>query len=87
MSTNGATSDYASPDEWRTEPMYSFAEAGKLAGVSTGTVRNWLLGYSQKEWANSEMGRVRQERTEWPLSSTRCAPLQRWCHSLSWWKS
>ena len=34
---------------WRTQPMYSFAEAAHLAQVSVGTVRNWLLGYSTIE--------------------------------------
>lgn len=29
--------------------MYTFGEAAKLAGVSTGTVRNWLLGYVSKD--------------------------------------
>ena len=62
MSTNGSQGEYASADGWRTQPMYSFAEAGKLAGVSTNTVRNWLLGYSQEEWVSSGEGRVRQER-------------------------
>ena len=33
------------PENWRTGPLYTFAEAGRLAHVSTGTVRNWLLGY------------------------------------------
>ena len=31
---------------WRTQPMYSFKEVARLSGVSQGTVRNWLLGYS-----------------------------------------
>ncbi len=30
---------------WRTQPMYSYAEAAHLAHVSSSTVRNWLLGY------------------------------------------
>lgn len=33
----------------RTEPMYSFTEAAHLADVSTGTVRNWLFGYSVRD--------------------------------------
>ena len=44
MSINGP-----SPNGWRTDPMYTFSEAAGLAGVSTGTVRNWLLGYSARE--------------------------------------
>ena len=35
-------------DMWRTQPMYSFAEAAHLADVSSSTVRNWLLGYTGK---------------------------------------
>ena len=31
---------------WRTQPMYSFSEAGHLAHVSASTVRNWLHGYT-----------------------------------------
>lgn len=34
---------------WRTGPMYTFSEAARLARVSPGTVRNWLLGYSIRE--------------------------------------
>ena len=35
------------PDgNWRTQPMYSFREVSHLSGVSVGTVRNWLLGYT-----------------------------------------
>lgn len=33
-------------NSWRSEPMYTFGEAARLAGVSTTTVGNWLLGYS-----------------------------------------
>ena len=33
-------------DEWRTQPMYTFGEAGHLAHVSASAVRNWLLGYT-----------------------------------------
>lgn len=33
---------------WRTESMYSFAEAAHLANVSTTTVKNWLFGYAAK---------------------------------------
>ncbi len=42
MSNNGR-------NNWRTQPMYSFSEVARLAGVSTSTVRNWLLGYTVKE--------------------------------------
>ena len=70
MSTNGIKGDYASPDAWRTQPMYSFAEAGKLAGVSSGTVRNWLFGYSQDDGVSSEAGLVQQERMVAPLFNT-----------------
>ena len=31
---------------WRTESMYSFAEAAHLANVSASTVKNWLFGYT-----------------------------------------
>lgn len=31
---------------WRTNSMYSFAEAAHLANVSVSTVRNWLFGYT-----------------------------------------
>ena len=44
MSTNGHFLN-----GWRTDPMYTFSEAASLAGVSTGTVRNWLLGYTTGE--------------------------------------
>ena len=44
MPTNGH-----SLNGWRTDPMYTFAEAGHLANVSPGTVRNWLFGYSTRE--------------------------------------
>ena len=32
-------------ESWRTGPLYTFSEAGRLAHVSPTTVRNWLLGY------------------------------------------
>ncbi|MDE2687523.1 MAG: DUF433 domain-containing protein [Chloroflexota bacterium] len=35
-------------DKWRTQPMYSFVEASRLANVSTTTVKNWFLGCSTK---------------------------------------
>ena len=31
---------------WRTDSMYSFAEAARLANVSVTTVKNWLFGYT-----------------------------------------
>ena len=31
---------------WRTGPLYTLAEAGRLAHVSAGTVKNWLSGYT-----------------------------------------
>jgi len=34
---------------WRTQPMYSFGEVARLAGVSVSTVRNWLFGYTVEE--------------------------------------
>jgi len=39
MSNNGQNG-------WRTQPMYSFKEVSRLSGVSVGTVRNWLIGYT-----------------------------------------
>ena len=33
-------------NEWRTQPMYTFSEAGHLAHVAASTVRNWLFGYT-----------------------------------------
>jgi uncharacterized protein (DUF433 family) len=36
-------------NNWRTQPMYSFSEAARLAGVSISTVRNWLFGYTVEE--------------------------------------
>ena len=66
MSINGPQGEYGSPDAWRTQPMYSFAEAGKLAGVSAGTVRSWLFGYSQNEWPSGEAA---QGRTVAPLNT------------------
>ena len=34
---------------WRTDALYSFSEAAHLAGVSAGTVRNWLKGYVTRD--------------------------------------
>ena len=42
------TNGHESPNGWRTEPMYSFGEAARLANVSTSTVRNWLFGYTAR---------------------------------------
>ena len=36
-------------DKWRTQPMYTFGEAARLAKVSTTTVRNWFLGYTTRD--------------------------------------
>ena len=36
-------------DRWRTQPMYDFGEAARLAGVSTSTVRNWFLGNAARK--------------------------------------
>ncbi len=36
-------------DKWRTQPMYGFGEAARLAGVSTSTVRNWFLGNAARQ--------------------------------------
>lgn len=36
-------------DKWRTQPMYSFEEAARLASVSTTTVKNWFLGYTTRD--------------------------------------
>lgn len=32
-------------EKWRTQPMYSFGEAARLANVSTAMVKNWFSGY------------------------------------------
>ena len=34
---------------WRTDPMYTFSDAARLARVSPGTIRNWLFGYTAGE--------------------------------------
>ncbi len=44
MSTNG--NGHQDFNLFRTQPMYTYAEAAHLAQVSTSTVRNWLLGYT-----------------------------------------
>ncbi len=36
-------------EKWRTQPMYSFGEAARLADVSTSTVRNWFLGNTARQ--------------------------------------
>lgn len=36
-------------DRWRTQPMYDFREAARLAGVSTSTIRNWFLGNAARQ--------------------------------------
>ena len=40
------THGHADLNGWRTDSMYTFAEAAHLAKVSTTTVKNWLLGYT-----------------------------------------
>lgn len=35
-------------EKWRTQPMYSFGEAARLADVSITTVRNWFCGYTTR---------------------------------------
>ncbi len=35
----------ADGDRYRTQPMYSFKDAARYAGVSVGTVRNWLADF------------------------------------------
>ena len=44
----GATNGHGSLNGWRTESMYSFSEAARLAEVSVSTVKNWLFGYTDK---------------------------------------
>lgn len=34
---------------WRTQPMYTFKEVARLSGLSVGTVRNWLFGYTVED--------------------------------------
>ncbi|NQW17978.1 MAG: DUF433 domain-containing protein [Chloroflexi bacterium] len=41
-----SASHTSSQDAFRTQPMYSFGEAARLAQVSSSTVRNWLFGYT-----------------------------------------
>lgn len=38
--------DRSNHNRWRTQPMYTFTEAARLARVSPSTVRNWLFGYT-----------------------------------------
>ena len=40
------TNGHEAINGWRTESMYTFAEAAQLANVSATTVRNWLFGYT-----------------------------------------
>ncbi len=44
MSVNGNGTENV--NGWRTESMYSFGEAARLAHVSATTVKNWLIGYT-----------------------------------------
>lgn len=55
---------------YRTQAMYTFSEAARLAGVSAGTVRNWLFGYTRRESVNAPGGRVTQDRRVDPLFNT-----------------
>ena len=57
-------------DGYRTQPMYSFQETAKLAGVSTSTVRNWLFGYTKQEQVSTPQGRQRRVRKVDPLFNT-----------------
>lgn len=41
-----ATNGHGLVNGWRTESMYSFSEAARLAEVSVTTVKNWLFGYT-----------------------------------------
>ena len=61
---NGSAVDY------RTQQMYSFGEAAKLAGVSSATVRNWLVGYVKREQIGTPEGRRDRSRKVEPLFST-----------------
>ncbi|MCY4579458.1 MAG: DUF433 domain-containing protein [Chloroflexi bacterium] len=36
-------------DKWRTQPMYTFGEAARLAKVSPSTVKNWFRGYTARD--------------------------------------
>ena len=36
-------------DKWRTQPMYTFGEAARLAKVSPTTVKNWFHGYTARD--------------------------------------
>ncbi len=40
------TSSNGQGDRWRTQPMYTIGEAGRLAHVAPVTVRRWLHGYA-----------------------------------------
>ena len=35
-------------EKWRTQPMYTFGEAARLANLSPITVRNWFVGYTTR---------------------------------------
>ena len=50
--------------------MYSFSEVSHLSGVSVGTVRNWLLGYSTTQ------GEVQPLFKEHPEEERACSFLQ-----------
>jgi uncharacterized protein (DUF433 family) len=59
-----------SKNGWRTQPMYSFREVAHLSGVSVGTVRNWLRGYS------TERGMVEPLFKGHPEEEKACSFLQ-----------
>ena len=35
-------------EKWRTQPMYTFGEAARLANLSPTTVKNWFVGYTTR---------------------------------------
>ena len=55
---------------WRTQPMYSFKEVSRLSGVSVGTVRNWLIGYTATQ------GEVKPLFKGHPAEEKACSFLQ-----------
>lgn len=57
------TNKSANENGWRTQPMYSFKEVARLSGLSTTTVRNWLLGYTVEERKVSPLLKARSNAT------------------------
>lgn len=55
---------------WRTQPMYSYKEVSRLSGVSVGTVKNWLRGYTTAQ------GDVRPLFRGHPAEEKACSFLQ-----------